>query len=95
MLRYSERGKINVSWLANRLGENRQTVWNWLTQKRSPQDPTVWTRMALELGLATVDSAVMESVREFALDVLVKSQDEELRMRAANLIREISKKSSP
>ena len=96
VLQYAERGKINVAWMASHLGENRQTVWNWVKGIREPQNATIWTRMAAVLGLThQAHSEVLDSARELALDVLVTSDDEALKQRAANLIREISKKSSP
>jgi len=83
-----------MKWLADQMGENRQNVWNWLEGIREPQDPTVWNRMATILGLANFqNSEALESARELALDVLVLSDDPDLKNRAANLIREISKKS--
>lgn len=85
-----------MKWLADQMGENRQNVWNWMKGIREPQDPTVWNRMATILGLANFqNSEVLETARELALDVLVLSDNTDLKQRAANLIREISKKSAP
>ena len=96
VLAYAERGKLNVAWLATQLGENRQTVWNYLKGIRDPQNPTIWTRMAAVLGLANqANSELIDSARELALDVLTLSDNPDLKARAANLIREISKKVSP
>lgn len=96
VLQYAERGKLNIAWLASQLGENRQTVWNYVKGVREPQNPTIWTRMAAVLGLSNqANSELIDSARELALDVLTQSDDPELKARAANLIREISKKVSP
>lgn len=93
VLQYHEKAKVNYSWLADRIEVDRQTVWNWFNGKRTPSDPTVWQKMAHALGLdQRVNSALLETVRDFALDVLVATDDESLKAKAANLIREISKK---
>lgn len=93
MLQYHDKAKINYSWLADQIEAGRQTVWNWFNGKRTPSDPTVWQRMAAALGLDTrAETQLMESVREFALDVLLTTDDDSLKAKAANLIRDISKK---
>ncbi len=52
--------------------------------------------MASALGiLPTYSTEFAEVAREFALEVLVKSDDADLKAKAANLIREISKNYAP
>ena len=96
VLRHAERSKVNQTWLAEKVGETKQNISNYFTGKRNPVDPTVWIRMAAALGVASpAASEFYEVAREFALEVLVKSDDAELKDHAANLIREISKNYLP
>jgi SOS-response transcriptional repressor LexA len=39
-----ERG-LSISWAAKRIGESRQSVRNWLTGERAPNDPSVYERL--------------------------------------------------
>ncbi|TXH46309.1 MAG: XRE family transcriptional regulator [Desulfurellales bacterium] len=94
VLQYAERNKVNASWLAREIGEHRQTVWYWLNGEREPADPTVWAKLATALGVASrANSELIDDARELALEVLLYTDNEDLKNRAANLIREISKKS--
>lgn len=95
VMRYAERGKLNLSWLAEKIGTSRQSLHHWITGTHEPANPDVWLQMAAALGiLPTYSTEFAESAREFALEVLVKSDDADLKAKAANLIREISKISS-
>lgn len=94
VLQYAERNKVNASWLAREIGEHRQTVWNWLNGDREPADPAAWVKMATALGISNrANTELLDDARELALDVLLYADNEDLKNRAANLIREISKKS--
>lgn len=96
VLRYSEKGKINLSWLADKIGTSRQSLHHWIQGEHEPVNPEVWLQMASTLGiLPTFSSEFAEAVRELALDVLIKSDDPDLKNKAANLIRELSKNYSP
>lgn len=92
VLRHAERSKVNQTWLTEKIGDSKQNVNHWFKGRRDPDDPTVWVRMAEALGVASVASSEFyEAAREFALEVLVRSDDQQLKDHAANLIREISK----
>ena len=92
VLQHYERNKINVAWLARKVDEHRQTVWNWLNQEREPDDPGAWLKLVEALGLgAQANSELLEDARELALDVLMTADNQDLKTKAANLIREISK----
>lgn len=91
VLKYAERSKVNQTWLADKIGDSKQNVNHWFNERRTPDDPNVWVRMAEALGIASVASSEFrEAVREFALEVLVRSNDQLLKDHAANLIRQIA-----
>ena len=53
----------------------------------------VWVRMAEALGIAPpTKNPLTDATYDLAMDVLVKSGDQELRTKAANIIRELSEK---
>ena len=91
---YAERGRVNITWLAGKMGVSRQTIHGWLSGQHEPASDDAWTQIADLLGLQTpaYSTEFMETAREFALAVLVKSDDPDLKSQAAMLIREISKK---
>lgn len=94
VLRYAERSKINITWMAGKIGSTKQNVSRWFSGENEPADKMVWVRMAQVLGVIDpITTEVLDMARELALDVLVESQNEDMKRRAANLIREISKKS--
>ena len=89
VLRAYERGSLNAAWIASQIGESRQSVINWLKQKHDPADAGTWIKIAGVLGLADpAKTAIGEIAHDLALLVLVKSEDQELKMKAAQLIRE-------
>jgi hypothetical protein len=90
-----ERGKINITHLATGINESKQSVHGWLKGNSNPRDESVWVRMASFLGLdEPVDSATLRLIRELAMNVLVTSDDSNLREQAAEVIRKISKEFS-
>ena len=91
VLRHRERQKINGSWLATQIGEkDRQKVHHWLNGTHEPADASVWIRMAAALGILNpAQSELAETAREFALEVLVRSDDPQLRLLAAELLRKL------
>lgn len=92
VLTQAERQKLNYSWIAEQLGRTRQQIRQWVTLENAPSDPNVWVQMATLLGLNIVGaSSIAEVARELALEVLVKSDDHDLKTKAAMLIRELSR----
>lgn len=82
---------INKRWMAARLGVAHQSLSQWFTGTE-PRDPLVWVRMAQVLGLTATDPDVLYKAREFALEVIDRVDDPEIKRMATNLIREISAK---
>jgi transposase-like protein len=94
VLQYAERGKVNMAWIADRLGVARQTVNYWFKGTHDPSESGVWLQIANLLGLMPAySSELIEIGRELALEVLVRSDDADLKQLAARFIREFSKKS--
>lgn len=85
------RAPINRAWIAKKLGTVRQNVQQWF-DGTEPRDPEVWVQIASILSLGTIGPTMVQQVRDFALEVLVRSDDPELRQRAALIVREISEK---
>lgn len=89
------RGKINVTHLAEGVHESKQSVHGWLKSKSNPRDESVWVRMANFLGLDDpIPSETLKLIRELAMNVLVTSDDPKLREQAAEVVRKISKEFS-
>jgi hypothetical protein len=86
------RGKINITHLAEGVKESKQSVHGWLKGKSNPRDESVWVRMASFLGLDdTIPSDTLKLIRELAMNVMVISDDPKLREQAAEVVRKISK----
>ncbi|MBL8088268.1 MAG: helix-turn-helix domain-containing protein [Chthonomonas sp.] len=93
VLRHAERGGINFTWVASRLGVSKQSLSHWLTGKHRPQDPQAWVRIARAMGLDSPQHTQLgEIARELALSVLEESEPSRTKALAAQVIREISKK---
>ena len=91
VLQQHERHPVNLTWMAGQLRTSKQNIDNWLSGTK-PQNGDVWVQMARILGLSVVKSELEESAHDLALDVVSRANDEELRAKAANLLREIRKK---
>jgi len=89
------RGKINVTHLAEGVHESKQSVHGWLKAKTNPRDESVWVRMASFLGLDDpIPSETLRLIRDLAMNVMVISDDPKLREQAAEVVRKISKEFS-
>lgn len=88
--------KLNVSRLADEIGESRQTVWNWVNEVSNPQNPGVWQKMADVLEISYGEDIGKEMAMSLALKVLEDNNcSDEARKMALDIVREISKKYLP